>query len=104
MPKFYCYKCGHGTDYMYNKPKLCLKCGFKFFESSITQPVKFTPVKINNAPIVNNIIEPEENEFEETPKISSFAEKIEVEKNFETFSPKKSSVQKTNRRKIKASK
>ncbi len=96
MPKFYCYKCGSGTDYLYNKPKVCLKCGIQFFEASVikrpdnTKEITATLIsQLKKEPLINNpvVIDDSEieGEFEETPKITSFAEDIQVERNCNTL-------------------
>jgi len=97
MAKFYCFKCGFGTDYTYNKPKLCLKCGHRFADVSIATTVPkqavIPPTKQAPKPISKPIISQpdidlsieEEEPFQETPIVTSFAEDIRVDKNFESF-------------------
>lgn len=46
MPKFYCIKCGSGTDYTFVKPKMCLKCNYTFGSLPTTQPVVSQPTNI----------------------------------------------------------
>lgn len=46
MPKFYCIKCGSGTDYTFVKPKMCLKCNYTFGALPTTQPVVSQPTTV----------------------------------------------------------
>jgi hypothetical protein len=55
--KSYCQKCGHGTDYLYDKPKFCANCGNSF--SALTAPA---PKVSKPSPRITQEIEDSENE------------------------------------------
>jgi len=50
MPLFYCYNCGHGTEYTLNKPKVCLKCNQSFYQPTIAS--KPLQSKISNPVVI----------------------------------------------------